>query len=362
MVLSKLKIDKLLGEVKSIASLFDLYQQKTHTQRLIDSSLYKQNQKHASEILTKYGKEALDYFKLKKDKSIFIFQDTLIAYKICGGDIVVLGDPVGPESQIGMAISSFNDFCKEHGWQLSFFQTSDRQLKAFSDGGFDRIKIGSEAIVDLENFDLVGPKKKDFRNRIRKLEKLGFFTKIYNGNISQELLSQLKTISDEWLDEPNRIERGFSLGYFNQEYINESQIMTVENEAGEIVAFVNIINSYKSNEMTIDLMRKCKTAPSGVMDYLFVKAILELKERGYSSLSLGLAPMSGFQAGEKTSFAELTVHSIFKRLNFLFNYQGLKVFKDKFATSWEPKFLVFKSIHQLPQLALSIKKILEEIN
>ena len=356
------QIKNIFHNVRTLSLVFDLYKQKNLTQKLINSAIFSENHSIAREILTKHGKEALYYFKLKEDKSTFIYKDTLIAYKIRSGDVIVLGDPVGPGYEIQEAISKFDEFCTQHGWKLCFFQCSKHYLSHFENTGFTRIKIGSEAIVDLENFNLIGPKKKDFRNRIRKLEKLGFFTKLYTGNISDQLFARLQIISNEWLDEPNRVERGFSLGYFSRKYIADSQIMTVENEGGEIIAFINLIPSYQEGQMTIDLMRKAKNAPSGIMDYLFVQAILELQTLGYSSLSLGLTPMSGFQAGEEISLAELAVNSIFKRLNFLFNYEGLKVFKDKFATSWEPKFLAFKNIPQLPRLALSIKKVLEEID
>jgi phosphatidylglycerol lysyltransferase len=360
--LSKEKINHIFHNVRSFSLIFDIYKQKSQTQKMIDHTLYSENQLNAREIISKHGQEALDYFKVKEDKATYIYKNTLIAYKICNKDVVVLGDPVGPKEELAEAIYEFDNFCEEHGWKLSFFQCSNRCLDDFKWAGFENIKIGSEAIVDIENFDLVGPKKKDFRNRIRKLEKLGYFTKTYNGNISDEFFAKLQIISNEWLDEPNRVERGFSLGYFCRKYIEESEILTVENDLGEIVAFVNLIPSYKDGQVTIDLMRKSKSAPSGVMDYIFVKAILELKEKGYKSLSLGLAPMSGFQDGEQVSFAELAVHSIFKKLNFLFNYEGLKVFKDKFATSWEPKFLSFKNIPQLARLALSIKSILEDVD
>ena len=48
-------------------------------------------------------------------------------------------------------------------------------------------------------------------------------------------------------------------------------------------------------------------------------------------------------------------------MNFLFNYEGLKVFKDKFATSWEPKYLIYKNSLQLPAIAIAIKNVLEEL-
>ena len=363
MLSHKEQFSVFFNKVKSFSSLFTTYKQKSQTQQLINSALYDKNQDIAQDILKKHGKEALDYFKTTKDKSIFIRNNTVISFKIIDNNVIVLGDPVGPQSELEDTLAEFMNYCDVNSWNLSFFQSSNKFLSTYHKYGFDKLKIGSEAIVDVADFDLVGPKKKDFRNRIRKLEKLGFFIKEYSkGAVNDELFAKLKVISDEWLDEPNRIERNFSLGYFSKEYINNSTILTVENEAGDVVAFVNLIPSFKNGQITIDLMRKSKAAPSGVMDYIFVKAILELKEQGYNSLSLGLAPMSGFQKDEEVTMTEKTVYEIFKRLNFLFNYEGLKVFKDKFATSWDSKFLIYRDLPQLPGLAFSIKRVLEEIS
>lgn len=319
--------------------------------------------KLVQKILNKHGNNALDFFKQWNDKSYFFSasMQSFVAYRVSGNDVIALGDPVGPIEELRDTIMNFDQFCNDHGWSLSFFQSSEELLDQYEELGFRKLKVGDEAIVNIKDFNLEGAKKKDFRNRIRKLEKLGFSVKFYDSPLDDEMVLRLKQISREWLADSKRRERGFSLGYFEEGYIKQTAIMTVEDENGVIVAFLNLIPSYKKGEMGIDLMRKSRNAPSGVMDYLFVKTILKLQEDGYKSLNIGMAPMSGFRAHEKAAVEELAVHSIFQRLNFLFNYIGLKIFKDKFADYWEPKYLIYKKVNELPKLAVSLKNILEAV-
>jgi len=319
--------------------------------------------KLAAKILEKYGNNALDFFKLGEDKSYYFSAslNSFIAYRVSGSEAIVLGDPVVPKEEFNDIVMGFEQFCSGKKLSPNFFQASEHLLVRYEELGYRKLKIGDEAIVDIENFHLDGSKKKDFRNRIRKLEKLGYSVKFYDKPLDDEMVLRLKQISHEWLADSKRRERGFSLGYFSEQYIKETAVMTVEDQNGIIVAFLNMISSYKKSEVGIDLMRKSRNAPSGVMDYLFVKTILHLKVKSYKTLNIGMAPMAGFQAHEKAAIEELAVHSIFQRLNFLFNYIGLKVFKEKFADSWEPKYLIYKKVNELPKLAISIKNILEAV-
>jgi phosphatidylglycerol lysyltransferase len=69
--------------------------------------------------------------------------------------------------------------------------------------------------------------------------------------------------------------------------------------------------------------------------------------------------MSGFEEREDASPEERAVHFFFERLNFLFSYRGLKQYKAKFATSWEPRYAVYRTVLELPQLILALGRVSE---
>ena len=95
------------------------------------------------------------------------------------------------------------------------------------------------------------------------------------------------------------------------------------------------------------------------MDYLFVKLFLSCKEQGFTRFNLGMAPMAGFREREEASVAEKAVHSFFQHLNFLFSFSGLKAYKAKFADSWEPRYVVYRNVLNLPMLGLALSRISE---
>jgi phosphatidylglycerol lysyltransferase len=72
--------------------------------------------------------------------------------------------------------------------------------------------------------------------------------------------------------------------------------MTVQNQNGDVVAFVNLIPSGVTGEATFDLMRHLPDAPSGSMDVLLVRLIQHLKAAGFQRLSLGMTPWSAVGA------------------------------------------------------------------
>jgi phosphatidylglycerol lysyltransferase len=69
--------------------------------------------------------------------------------------------------------------------------------------------------------------------------------------------------------------------------------------------------------------------------------------------------MSGFQEREGASVEEKAVHYFFQHLNFLFSFRGLRQYKAKFASFWEPRYAVYRNVLDLPKLAFAITKVSE---
>jgi phosphatidylglycerol lysyltransferase len=225
--------------------------------------------------------------------------------------------------------------------------------------GYRKLKIGDDAIVDLPNFTLDGKEAKKLRHAINQLEKQGMSFTRYDPPIPPEVMSQLKQVSDGWLQIPGRRERAFTLGFFEHDYVRSTPVYAAVDKTGKILAFMNSIPSFCKGEATIDLMRHLPDAPPGVMDYMFIKLLFAKKEEGYRRFSLGMAPMAGFQEHEEASAEERAVHYFMQQLNFLFSYQGLLHYKAKFATIWEPRYTIYRNVLNLPRVARAISEVLE---
>jgi phosphatidylglycerol lysyltransferase len=313
----------------------------------------------AKQIVEKYGRHDLDFFKFWSDKSFFFLENSFLAYRVGINTAVVLADPVGPLDEIERIIAAFQSYCEENDWKLIFHQTLPDYLEIYEKLGFTKIKIGDDAIVDLTNFTLEGRANKEQRHYLNKFEKLGVQVTRYPPPVPNEVLTKTKGVSDEWLRIGGHRERGFTLGCFEETYLRNTTIVAAIDAQENMLAFVNLIPSYRPGEATIDLMRRREQAPGGIMDYLFVKVFLLCQEKGFTRFSLGMAPMSGFKEGEPATAEEKAIHSFMRHLNFLFSFKGLYEFKAKYASSWEPRYVVLRSILDLPRHALAITAVSE---
>ncbi len=95
---------------------------------------------------------------------------------------------------------------------------------------------------------------KGTRAVLNRIEREGFTFDVLQPPFSTEQMSTFKNISDNWLG--SRKEKGFSLGFFSEDYLQRAPIAVVKNTQEEIVAFATIMPTYTNNKVgTIDLMR-----------------------------------------------------------------------------------------------------------
>lgn len=315
----------------------------------------------AQEIAQRHGRTGQDFFKHWPDKSYFFSRSrqSFLGYRVAGNFALVLGDPVGPESDRRDTIAQFAAFCQSRGWSAGFHQVNEESLSTYRELGFRSLKVGDDAIVDLSKFSLVGSAMKEFRNTVNRLERLGYRVERVDPPLAEPLMEDLQVISDRWLGIPGHRERQFSLGRFERGYVQATPVYVVWNAEDQAVAFLNLVPSYDPDLATVDLMRRKDDSVNGVMDFLFAKVFLDLKSRGVHFFNLGMAPLSGDQPQELRSWEEHAACWLMRRIPFIFRADSLRRFKSKYADAWEPRYAVYQSRWDLPRLALTLRRVSE---
>ena len=315
-----------------------------------------EDRRRAQQIVEQSGHSSLARFTLLDDKSYYFSPSgkTAIAYVSKGRGAIALGDPIGPKEDLAEAILGFQQFCDRNDWQPAFYQTLPENLETYQSLGFQTLKIGEEAVVDLKTFTLEGKAGKNLRTAMNKMGKLGYSTVFYPPPIADALLLELRAISNQWLAHVEGAEKKFSLGWFDDDYLRDCEIAVVQNKAGQPIAFANIVPEYQTQEATIDLMRHQAEIERGTMDFLFVSMFQHFKELGYEGFNLGLAALSGVgETGESTRM-EKGMHYLYEHLNQFYNFQGLRAYKDKFHPHWESRYIVFPRLAALPNVAVAL--------
>ncbi|HEY9599871.1 MAG TPA: phosphatidylglycerol lysyltransferase domain-containing protein, partial [Cyanophyceae cyanobacterium] len=315
-----------------------------------------EERQQAKEIIQKYGKSSLAHFTLLKDKAYYFSPSrrSVIAYVPKGRGAIALGDPIGPVEERQEAITGFQQFCQRNDWHPGFYQTGSEHLDLYRSLGFRVLAIGEEAIVDLKLFTLQGKAGRNLRTPLNKLTKLGHQVKFYQPPIPDELLRELKGVSDEWLKMTEGSEKQFSLGWFYDDYLRECEIAVVHTPDGQISAFANVVPEYQLNEITIDMMRRRTEVEAGTIDFLFISMFQHFKKQGYDSFNLGLAALSGVGEKPKSPRLEKALHYLYEHLNKFYNFKGLHAFKEKFQPRWEPRYLVYPSRRALPDIVVAL--------
>jgi phosphatidylglycerol lysyltransferase len=296
-------------------------------------------------ILEEFGGTTLDYFKLWPDKSYFFSENHRcgIAYRVVGGVAIGLGDPAGPADELEEVLRGFLRFCADNDWGVAFHQAQPALLPTYRLLGLQALKIGEEAVINLERFASHTLKRsKHMRHICNKFEKEGYKLVRHLPPHDPPLLAQTDEVSNEWLQLPGRHERSFSLGYYDHSYLNECALAVLQEQGGRIIAFANEIRSYRVGESSIDLMRHRLEVPNGAMDYLFIQLMLLLKEEGYRTFNLGMAPYAGVGDEPGASLEERAVHQLVESLARFASYKGMRDYKAKFEPEWEDRFLIYQ--------------------
>ncbi|RIK46047.1 MAG: hypothetical protein DCC58_04500 [Chloroflexi bacterium] len=315
----------------------------------------------ARALIEQYGDSSLDFFKYYPDK-YFFFSSTdrgVVSYGVALYTAVALGDPVATDDvECERVTREFLDFCDANDWNVAFHQVPAKRLPLYTRLGLRTLKIGEDAVVDLTTFSTQGGAWKSIRSSINRLEREGYRAVFTAPPQSDARLEQLRATSNAWLGIHGRRERGFTLGQFHDDYIRHSPIMAIEDAAGDVVAFANLIPCGGPGLTSIDLMRR-REKPSGSMDMLFIKLFEYAKSAGFTRFSLGMAPFSEVGNAPGASATERAIHLLYEHFNRFFSYKGLHEYKAKFHPIWEPMYLVYESELTLPVVALAIVRITE---
>lgn len=279
------------------------------------------------------------------DKYLYWYQEdgqdkVVFQFAIENNKCVVMSDPLAHLGYLEKGLSQFLAEAENANISVIFYEVNQETTLLLHEYGYDFMKFGETAQVPLERFTIEGKHGKKFRTVVNKLDNKGYQFQVLQPPFDEELLNVLKEISDSWLD--GRQEKGFSLGYFDEKYIQLAPIALVSDEEDNIQAFVTFLASNGPNEASIDLMRyDLKTAPNGIMDYLFVKLLLHFKEEGVTYFDLGMAPLSNVGTEKHSFLQEKVAYLIYAFTNRFYSFSGLRQYKQKFNPIWTPRYVAY---------------------
>jgi phosphatidylglycerol lysyltransferase len=277
-------------------------------------------------------------------------------YAIHGRTWAALGDPVGPEECLTDVVRLFLQRCADFGGIPVFYEVTTAHLHRFADFGLRFVKLGEEAKVDLTTFSLEGGHAAKYRQILRRLEQDGAVFRIVERADVPAIMSALRAVSDEWLAAKAGAEKGFSLGFFDEQYLSRFPVAVIERN-GRIHAFANLWPGPRQVELSIDLMRYDRGAPKGVMEALLIHLMRWAKQQGYGRFVLGMAPLSGFEQSAVAPAWNRVGAFFYEHGGAAYNFEGLRAYKEKFRPTWEPHYLAYPGGLRLPLVLADVSAL-----
>ena len=311
------------------------------------------------ELLDKHGdRDSLGYFALRDDKSV-IWSPTgkaCICYRVVSGVMLASGDPIGdPEAWPGV-IGPFLDEAARHAWKPAVMGCSELGAEVWCrEGGLTALELGDEAIVNVAEFSLAGRSMRNVRQMVNRVAKHGYVADVRRvGDIPRRELDAIVKTADSWRG--GQTERGFSMALGRIGAPGDDDcVLATATEDGVVRAVLQLV-PWGSDGLSLDLMRRDKSAQPGLNDFLITETIKAASNLGVKRISLNFAVFrAALERGERIGAGPVlrAWRSVLIFMSKWFQIESLYKFNAKFCPVWQPRFFVFPSTKDAPRIAMA---------
>src|SRR5699024_8630983 len=269
---------------------------------------------------------------------------------------IALGDPVGPAEEAEELLWSFKEYCSENGARPAFLRVGKAYLDYYVDLGLTTFETGEEGRIFLNEFRTSDLDSGILQNYTKMID-YGYTWEMLPQGEATHLLPALKSISDENLQTRKRNESGFTVGYFDKNYLNQFPIALVRKDE-QPVAFSNILLSGKKEEVSTDLLRYKDDVTHKIIDFIMIKTIKWAMEQNYQWFNLGMAPLSGNHENYVSQRWSKLASLIYTYGENMYGFRTVRTYKEKYHPQWEHKYLACPAGVALPGIITDLTKVI----
>ncbi|WEV26913.1 phosphatidylglycerol lysyltransferase domain-containing protein [Streptomyces sp. 71268] len=332
-----------------------------------------EDEERLRELLARHGgRDSLGHFALRRDKAV-VFSPSgkaAVCYRVVSGVMLASGDPVGDVEAWPGAIERFMAEARAHSWTPAVMGCSETGGQVWTrESGLDALELGDEAIVDVADFTLSGRSMRNVRQMVGRIQRGGYETRVRRvRDLGPGELERVQRAAADWRGTDT--ERGFSmaLGRIGDPADGDAVIATAHRRDtdaetggadagpyGDLKAVLHFV-PWGRDGMSLELMRRDRSADPGMNELLIVASLQAAPELGVQRVSLNFAMFrSALARGERLG-AGPVLRGWCGLLLFLsrwFQIESLYKFNAKFQPRWEPRFVVFRNTRDLPRIGLA---------
>ena len=309
----------------------------------------------AADVVRAHGADTLAFFKLRADGNYIFSEDrrAFVAYAIENGVLLLSGDPVGPGDALPALLDDVRAFADARGLKLGALGASEQLCPLYETLGLRAIYLGDEAVVDLSRFSLEGRPIRKVRQSVTRLTKAGYEAELHELRaLDEHTIEQVEEVVE--LGRQGAPERGFSMTMDSLQGDNDHETLVVlaRDETGAIRGVLHFVPCYGRPAVSLSFMRRDPSTPNGLTEFLVVRAIELLRDRGLEELSLNFAAFAKWMHSPEKRL-ERVLGKLIALGNPFFQIESLYRFNAKFFPRWEPRFLLYEGTFGLPRAGIA---------
>ena len=272
----------------------------------------------------------------------------LVGYFLDGRYIHIIGGLITEDRFKPELLRQFLKFARERKYHINFFAIPIEELPLFENEHFQITQFGENTWLPLENHSWSGKDYSWIRRQVSYVRRHGIdFKELRLADLTAEerakLFETLFEINQEHLKHRVLSHDIFLMeGRLHEDYFFRRRLFLAYERAEphRWEAFVACTPMQGGRAWATEMYRNRCNRTRGVVPFLLASTIDQFQSEGVDAVSLCMIPAYNCQAypGESRTTRSL-FHLWEKRLNFVFNVQGLAHFKSRFRPQFEPVYL-----------------------
>lgn len=328
------------------------------SQRL-EAALHDDEEARIRALLRAYGdRDSLGYFATRRDKAV-VFSSSgkaAVTYRVEAGVCLASGDPVGDPEAWPHAIEGWLKVARRHAWAPAVMGASEDGARAYARAGLGALQLGDEAILHMPGFDLDGRDMRVTRQAVHRVRRTGATCRIRrHAGLTDHEMEEIVDRADAWRD--TETERGFSMALDRLGDPADGDCLLVEalSDDGRLLALLSLV-PWGRDGVSLDLMRRDRTAPNGVMEFMVAELCTAAPKLGVRRISLNFAVFrSVFEEGARIGAGP--VLRLWRRLLLFFSrwwqLEALYRSNAKYHPEWYPRFICYGETASLARIGLA---------
>ncbi len=231
---------------------------------------------------------------------------------------------------------------ENHGKTLAVYSIGAEDVVAFRDSGYEVSRFGMEPFVDLKGLTWSGSRFQWVRRQANFCTRAGLVVREIVTSEEQRLLASAllgimhDDLSGRTYPKPLRLLEAV----FDPTNLQQRRLFVAMKD-DQIQAFVACTPMHNGTEWAFETYRKATDSVRGVVPFLFKTVMDSMQSEGVSRVSLCLVP--GKKLNKRIPNDSVLVNRLlslwYRRMNFLFNVQGLDHFKQRFRPEEQVRYV-----------------------